>query len=160
MVKYLIFWGIIFILAAIAECTTMQLITIWFAVGALAAVIAALCGLGFTAQFAIFVLASFLLLLLTGNTNTAAAQHFLIPVQGGKQNTDVTECGTAKGTFPLHQCIYIRLRCGYTHLFPAESVQGLLLKLGILFAEGFGGSFPFLSAGTFSIAFILFETAF
>lgn len=65
MVKYLIFWGIIFILAAIAECTTMQLITIWFAVGALAAVIAALCGLGFTAQFAIFVLASFLLLLLT-----------------------------------------------------------------------------------------------
>jgi hypothetical protein len=39
-------------------------------------------------------------------------------------------------------------------------IQGLLLKLGILFAEGFGGSFPFLSAGTFSIAFILFETAF
>ena len=65
MVKYLIFWGIIFILAAIAECTTMQLIPIWFAVGALAAVIAALCGLGFTAQFAVFVFASFLLLLLT-----------------------------------------------------------------------------------------------
>lgn len=65
MTHYMIFWGVVFILAVLAEFATMQLVSIWFAVGALAAAIGAFFGLGFTAQFAIFVLGSFLLLLLT-----------------------------------------------------------------------------------------------
>ena len=31
---YLIFWGVIFVLAVIAEVLTLQLTSIWFAVGA------------------------------------------------------------------------------------------------------------------------------
>ena len=31
---YLIFWGVIFVVTVIAELATLQLISIWFAVGA------------------------------------------------------------------------------------------------------------------------------
>lgn len=62
---YLIFWGVIFVAALVAECVTLQLVTIWFAVGAAGAFIAAMLGLGFAAQLAIFVLVSVVLLLAT-----------------------------------------------------------------------------------------------
>lgn len=62
---YLIFWGIIFVAALIAEIASMQLISIWFAVGAAGSFIAALTGLGFPAQLGIFVLVSVILLLVT-----------------------------------------------------------------------------------------------
>lgn len=65
MMEFLIFWGILFLIAVVAEIASMQLVTIWFAVGSIGAFIATLCGLGFTAQLAIFVLVSLLLLLAT-----------------------------------------------------------------------------------------------
>ena len=62
---YLIFWGIIFVAALIAEIASMQLVSIWFAVGAAGSFVAALAGLGFPAQLGIFVLVSVILLLVT-----------------------------------------------------------------------------------------------
>lgn len=62
---YLIFWGVIFVAALIAEIASMQLVSIWFAVGAAGAFIAAMLNLGFAAQLAIFVLVSVILLLVT-----------------------------------------------------------------------------------------------
>ena len=62
---HLIFWFVVIVLTIIAEIATMQLVSIWFSVGALGALIGSLFGLGFTAQLAIFVLASAFLLLLT-----------------------------------------------------------------------------------------------
>ena len=62
---YLIFWGIIFVVALIAEIASMQLISIWFALGAVGAFIAAMMNCGFAAQLGIFVIISVFLLLLT-----------------------------------------------------------------------------------------------
>lgn len=62
---YLILWGVIFVLAVIAELASMQLVSIWFAFGAAGAFCTALAKWGFTAQLGIFVLISVLLLLIT-----------------------------------------------------------------------------------------------
>lgn len=65
MTFYLVFWGVVFGMTVIAEIATMQLVSIWFACGALGAFGGALGGLGFTGQLAIFVLISLLLLIVT-----------------------------------------------------------------------------------------------
>lgn len=62
---YLLFWGIIFIVALIAEIASMQLVSIWFAVGAVGAFGASMLHLPFWAQLAVFVLLSVILLLVT-----------------------------------------------------------------------------------------------
>lgn len=62
---YLIFWGIVFVLALILEMLSMQLTSIWFAVGAAGAFAAAFFGIGIIGQLAIFVLVSLILLLAT-----------------------------------------------------------------------------------------------
>ena len=53
--RYLIFWGVIFVVTLIAEIASMQLISIWFTVGAIGAFIAAMNGVGFPGQLGIFV---------------------------------------------------------------------------------------------------------
>ena len=63
MIGYLVFWGILCAVMVIAEFASMQLVSIWFAVGAIGAFIMAFCGFGFTAQLAVFVLVSVALLL-------------------------------------------------------------------------------------------------
>ncbi len=65
MMMYLVFWGILCAVMVIAELATLQLITIWFAVGAIGAFFMALCDFGFTAQLAVFVIVSVALLLAT-----------------------------------------------------------------------------------------------
>ncbi len=65
MYVHLILWGIVFAVMVIAELTTMQLVSIWFAAGAIAAFIAALCGLGMGMQLFLFVLVSVILLTVT-----------------------------------------------------------------------------------------------
>ena len=65
MVGYLIFWGVIFVLAVMMDVASMQLVSIWFAIGAVGAFIGTLADLGFTGQLGIFVLVSLLLLLVT-----------------------------------------------------------------------------------------------
>ena len=62
---YLFFWGILCVVMVIAEIASMQLVSIWFAIGAIGAFIMALCDFGFTAQLAVFVLISVVLLLAT-----------------------------------------------------------------------------------------------
>ncbi len=52
-IKQLILWAVIFIVSVIAELATMQLVSVWFAVGALAAFIAAFF-LPFWLQVAVF----------------------------------------------------------------------------------------------------------
>lgn len=65
MYVHLILWGIVFAVMVIAELTTMQLVSIWFAAGAIAAFITALCGLGMGMQMFIFVVVSVVLLTVT-----------------------------------------------------------------------------------------------
>lgn len=62
---YLIFWGVIFAATAIAELMSMQLVSIWFALGAAGAFCGALAGWSFTAQLGLFVVISAALLLIT-----------------------------------------------------------------------------------------------
>ena len=81
---YLIFWGVIFVVTVIAELATLQLISIWFAVGAAGAFFAAFRGLGFAGQLAVFVLLSFLLLILTRPLMKVMRVRFVPPMNADK----------------------------------------------------------------------------
>jgi len=62
----IIFWAVAFGVFLIAEIATLTaLVSVWFAVGALAALIAALCGLSFVWQMGIFVFVSAIVLIIT-----------------------------------------------------------------------------------------------
>ena len=58
-------WIALMVILFIVEAATMQLMSIWFAGGALAAAIAAMCGLNELWQIAIFVVVAGILLILT-----------------------------------------------------------------------------------------------
>ena len=61
----LIFWGAVFIIMLIAEFASMQLISIWFALGAAGAFIASMQDLPFPVQLTVFVVLSVVSLLVT-----------------------------------------------------------------------------------------------
>lgn len=65
MMSWMIIWGIIFVILIILECCTMQLVSIWFAAGALAGFIAAAFEMNPLGQSILFVAVSFLLLLIS-----------------------------------------------------------------------------------------------
>lgn len=58
-------WLAAAIILAIVEANTVQLVSIWFAVGALAAMVPAIIGMSFTVQFAVFTVVSILVLAIT-----------------------------------------------------------------------------------------------
>ena len=58
-------WLIIFIVLIVIELLTMGLTTIWFAGGALAALLMSVLGLGMPVQVVVFIIVSVLLLVLT-----------------------------------------------------------------------------------------------
>ena len=60
-----VFWLAMIILAVVVEAATNQLVSIWFAVGGIAALIAALCGAPVYAQWILFVVLSLAALLCT-----------------------------------------------------------------------------------------------
>ena len=62
MTPFIIGWIIAIVAFISIEAATIQLISIWFMGGALAGMIAAMCGLGFVWQFGLFVAVSALLL--------------------------------------------------------------------------------------------------
>lgn len=71
-------WLIAFILLVIVEAITLNLTTIWFAIGAGAAYLAALLGLGLWGQFTVFVIISLILLFFTKPLAQKYAQkHFI-----------------------------------------------------------------------------------
>lgn len=63
--QYPILWLIIAIILVIIEAATMGIITIWFAIGALVALVAAFLGMAFLAQALIFIVVSAVLLYFT-----------------------------------------------------------------------------------------------
>lgn len=65
MVSAMLFWGILFVILVVLELCTMQLISVWFAAGALAAFIGAAVELNPLGQCILFVAVSFALLLLS-----------------------------------------------------------------------------------------------
>ncbi len=65
MFGHLILWGVVFAVMVIAELVSMQLVSIWFAAGALASFIMALCNFGMGMQMFVFVVVSIILLTAT-----------------------------------------------------------------------------------------------
>lgn len=65
MYTAMILWGVVFAAAIIAEIATLQLVSIWFAAGALAAFIAAAIGFSQLSQAIVFTAVSVLLLCVT-----------------------------------------------------------------------------------------------
>lgn len=65
MEPVIIFWIVLAVIFVIAEGLSTNLVTIWMAFGAVAAAIAAVCGLELVWQILIFVIVSLILLLLT-----------------------------------------------------------------------------------------------
>lgn len=62
---YAIYWLIIFLVLLLIEIFTLGLTTIWFAIGAVAAIIAALAGAEVIVQVMLFIIVSFITLVLT-----------------------------------------------------------------------------------------------
>lgn len=60
-----ILWTAVIIIFGVFEAVTVQLVSIWFVIGAIAALIASLFGAGFVAQIIIFVVVSVLALVIT-----------------------------------------------------------------------------------------------
>lgn len=60
-----IFWAAAIILFGIAEAVTAQLVSIWFLIGAIAALIAAFCGANLIIQIIVFIAVSILALVIT-----------------------------------------------------------------------------------------------
>lgn len=65
MTGYLILWAVVLVASVIAEAVTLQLVTIWFAAGAIAAMIAAGMGMPLLTQAILFTVISALLLCAT-----------------------------------------------------------------------------------------------
>jgi len=65
MIWALIFWGVLFIIAAATEFATQQLVSIWFVVGSLCSIILAICGCSEITQAAVFLIVSLILLIFT-----------------------------------------------------------------------------------------------
>jgi membrane protein implicated in regulation of membrane protease activity len=61
----IIFWIAVIVIASIIEAASVQLLTIWFAVGAVAALVAGVFEASFQVQFLIFIIVSVVLLVLT-----------------------------------------------------------------------------------------------
>ena len=61
----IVIWVIALILFAIIEAATVQLVSVWFAVGALAALIADLLGASVTVQFVVFLVVSIICFIVT-----------------------------------------------------------------------------------------------
>lgn len=86
-------WLIAFILLIIVEAITLNLTTIWFAIGAGVAYLTALLGLGFWGQFTVFVIVSLILLFFTKPiAQNYAQKHFI------KTNAEELIGQTAKTT--------------------------------------------------------------
>ena len=60
-----ILWIIVLITAVLAEAATCALVSVWFALGALAALIAVVLGAGFAVQLAVFLAVSVITLAVT-----------------------------------------------------------------------------------------------
>ncbi|MBQ6381865.1 MAG: NfeD family protein [Clostridia bacterium] len=60
-----ILWASAIVIFAIVEGATVQLVSVWFVLGAVAALIAALCGAGFAVQIILFTAVSLLALVIT-----------------------------------------------------------------------------------------------
>jgi len=60
-----IFWGVVFVIALIAEAATVAYVSIWMAIGAVASFIVSVAGGSFAVQCVVFVLVSLLLFILT-----------------------------------------------------------------------------------------------
>ena len=75
MTPFIIGWIIAIVAFIGIEAATIQLVSIWFMGGALAGMIAAMCGLGFVWQFGLFVAVSALLLTTRGRALTLNQLH-------------------------------------------------------------------------------------
>ncbi len=90
-------WLIAFFVLIIIEAVTLNLTTIWFAVGAGVAYLFALLGLGFALQFTIFVIISLILLFFTKPlAQKYASKHFV------KTNVEELVGHTAKVTSTIN----------------------------------------------------------
>lgn len=102
MLAHLIIWGIIFAVMVIFELATFQLVSIWFAAGAVGGFIAALCHLSFANQLLIFVLASLVLLAATRpllkKVSIGKAQATNADLDIGKTASVIEEINNETGT--------------------------------------------------------------
>ncbi len=114
-----LFWTILTVALAVIEALTPQLITIWFAGGAFAALILSVCNLGFAWQLTAFILISVILLIFTRPLVKKIRENPNI-----KTNTDALISETAVVTEEIdnvHECGSVKLR-GITWM--ARSLNG------------------------------------
>lgn len=87
----MIIWGVLFVVFLIIEALTLGLTTIWFAGGALVALLLAFLGIGFTIQVVVFLAVSIVLLLFT-------RKLFVGKLKTGKEKTNTDAVIGREGT--------------------------------------------------------------
>ncbi len=90
----LIFWIVLLVVLIIVEAVTAQLVTIWFAAGAAAALVAELCGLQQWLQWVIFIAVSVIALVATRPLVRKATKSTIEPTNADRcigQTAIVTE---------------------------------------------------------------------
>lgn len=102
MLYAVIFWGVLFIIAAVTEFATQQLVSIWFVVGSLCAIVLAAFGCSEIVQVAVFLVVSLLLLIFTRPIVRKVFKFNLVDTnlkrEIGKNAVVIQEIDTEKGT--------------------------------------------------------------
>lgn len=102
MAIQMIFWAVVILIMIVVETQTIQLVCIWFAVGAIAAFVAAWVELSMTAQLLVFVISSIVLLVLTRpilkKTMVSKIAKTNADLDIGETATVIEEIDNAKGT--------------------------------------------------------------
>lgn len=82
MYQYELFWGVAIVVFAVVEALTAGLVSIWFAVGALAALIGAFCGGGIWVQGLLFIAVS-------AASFIFVRSRAVKSIKGSKEKTDI-----------------------------------------------------------------------
>ncbi|MGI5895612.1 MAG: NfeD family protein [Oscillospiraceae bacterium] len=102
MIAELISWLVAFVVLAVTEAFTFQLVSIWFALGSVVAFVAALCGAPLWLQITLFVAASLILLAATRPLAKKLLKKKPVPTNVdtmiGKHGVVLTEIDNLNGT--------------------------------------------------------------
>ena len=120
-----IYWLIIFLVLLLIEIFTLGLTTIWFAIGAVAAIIAALAGAEVIVQVMLFIIVSFITLVLTRPIAVKYLRKNTL-----KTNVDELIGKTAETTKPIIDENNIGEAKIEGEIWLAKSVDGKMIKEG------------------------------
>lgn len=133
---YMMGWLILFIILIVIEIITMGLTTIWFAGGALAALLMALIGFGLPVQIGVFIVVSVILLVMT---RPVAVKYFNVERQKTNAESLIGQQALVlKDVDTLHAAGLVEVN-GQEWSAKTDEPDGFIPKNSIVSIEGIQG---------------------